>query len=42
MLHQVNHGTQHRSEAAMVLTRFGRSPGLLDFLYYLAVRPAGS
>ena len=35
MLHQVNHATQHRSEAAMMLTRLGRSPGELDLLRYL-------
>ena len=35
MVHQVNHGTQHRSEAAMMLTRLGFSPGWLDFLYYI-------
>ena len=40
VLHQVNHATQHRSEAAMVLTRFGQSPGWLDFLYYLDLKPA--
>jgi uncharacterized damage-inducible protein DinB len=34
LLHQVNHATQHRSEAALMLTRFGHSPGPLDFLYY--------
>jgi uncharacterized damage-inducible protein DinB len=40
MLHQVNHATQHRSEAAMLLTRFGQSPGRLDFLYYLDLNAA--
>jgi uncharacterized damage-inducible protein DinB len=34
MLHQANHATQHRAEAAAVLTRFGCSPGDLDFLIY--------
>ena len=34
LMHQANHGTQHRSEAALLLTRFGRSPGALDFLVY--------
>jgi uncharacterized damage-inducible protein DinB len=35
LLHQVNHATQHRSEAALLLTRLGFSPGWLDLLVYL-------
>lgn len=35
LMHVANHGTQFRSEAAVVLTIFGRSPGDLDLLYYL-------
>lgn len=35
LLHQANHATQHRSEAAILLTRFGQSPGDLDYLIYL-------
>jgi uncharacterized damage-inducible protein DinB len=35
ILHQVNHGTQHRSEVAVILTEYGYSPGWMDFLVYL-------
>ena len=34
MMHQVNHATQHRSEAAVILTGLGASPGGLDLLYF--------
>jgi len=36
LLHLVNHGTQHRSEAALLLTEAGLSPGELDLLDFVA------
>lgn len=39
IVHVVNHGTQHRSEAAAILTGFGQSPGELDFDTFLAEHP---
>ena len=35
LVHVVNHGTQHRSEAAALLTRYGQSPGDIDFTIFL-------
>jgi uncharacterized damage-inducible protein DinB len=34
LFHLSNHGTQHRSEAALLLTQSGRSPGELDLINY--------
>jgi uncharacterized damage-inducible protein DinB len=42
MLHQVNHATQHRSEAAVLLTQHGHSPGWLDLLYFVDLRNAAT
>ena len=34
LYHVVNHGTQHRGEAAAILTGFNQSPGDFDFSIY--------
>ena len=38
IVHVFNHGTQHRSEIAMLLTHFGHSPGDLDLAYFVFER----
>ncbi len=35
LYHVVNHGTQHRSAAAAILTHFNASPGDIDFTFFL-------
>jgi uncharacterized damage-inducible protein DinB len=41
LVHLANHGTQHRSEAAVLLTEYDHSPGDLDFILYLRGLGAG-
>ncbi len=38
LVHVVNHGTQHRAEAALLLTELGYSPGDVDLTVYLTER----
>ena len=40
MTHVANHGTQHRSEAAAMLTAFDCSPGFLDLIQLFMQRQA--
>ncbi|HEY8602416.1 MAG TPA: DinB family protein [Thermomicrobiales bacterium] len=34
----INHGTQHRSEVAAIVTEYGHSPGDLDFMIFVMQR----
>ena len=38
ILHVLMHGAQHTAEAAELLSRFGNSPGQLDYMEYLDQR----
>jgi uncharacterized damage-inducible protein DinB len=39
LYHVINHGTQFRSEAGMLLTNLGHSPGDVDLIFYLRDQP---
>jgi len=36
MVHLINHSTQHKTEAAAILTDLGHSPGDIDMIYYFS------
>ena len=38
LTHVVNHGTQHRSEVAILLTDYGASPGEIDIIMFIRER----
>ena len=41
LAHVVNHGTQHRAEAAAMLTDFAHSPGDIDMILYFREKETG-
>jgi uncharacterized damage-inducible protein DinB len=36
MIHLINHGTQHKTEVAALLTDFGHSPGDIDMIWFFS------